>query len=349
MRGREQTRRRFLQAAGIGAVASLAGASGCFGTQGQPSAGKERGTTKELNAENAENAEKELDTKFKTKNYGLNSAVSASSAVKKFEIQNPKFQIRKMRRFELGLASYTLRKFKLDETLAMTKRVGLKYICLKDFHLPLDSTQAEIKAVAAKVRNAGLRLYGGGVISMKSEAEVHRAFDYAKAAGMKVIVGVPAPKLLTLVNKKVQQYDIKVAIHNHGPGDKNYPTPASAYERIKDLDKRIGLCNDIGHTQRAGMDPSESAERFADRLLDVHIKDVSAATAKGRGVEVGRGVIDIPKFLRTLLKINYSGVVAFEYEKDADDPLGRPGRIRRLRQGSPGSHCACSQIVNRTQ
>jgi sugar phosphate isomerase/epimerase len=277
MREKEQTRRRFLQVAGIGAAASLAGAGASCGV-GQTSTGKEQ---------------------------------------RRFEIQNPKFEIRKRRRFELGLASYTLRKFKLDETLAMTRRVGLKYICFKSFHLPLD----KIKAVVAKVKKAGLLLYGGGVIYMNSEAEVHRAFDYAKAAGMKVIVGVPRPELLTLVNKKVQQYDIKVAIHNHGPGDKNYPTPASAYERIKGLDRQIGLCNDIGHTKRAGVDPSVSVERFADRLLDVHMKDVSAATAKGRGVEIGRGVIDIPKFLRTLLKINYSGVVAFEYEKDADDPL----------------------------
>ena len=223
--------------------------------------------------------------------------------------------------FELGLASYTLRKFKLDETLAMTRRVGLKYICFKSFHLPLESTEAEIKEVVAKVKEAGLTLYGGGVISMKKEPDVHRAFDYAKAAGMKVIIGVPAPQLLPLVNEKVRQYDIKVAIHNHGPTDKLYPTPASAYERIKDLDKRIGLCNDIGHTQRAGVDPSVSAAKFADRLLDVHMKDVSAATAKGHGVEIGRGVIDAPKFLRTLLQIRYAGIVAFEYEKDAEDPL----------------------------
>jgi len=225
------------------------------------------------------------------------------------------------RRFELGLASYTLREFKLDETLAMTQRVGLKYICFKSFHLPLDSTPADIEAAVAKVREAGLTLYGGGVISMNNEAEVHRAFDYAKAAGMKVIIGVPKHELLPLVNKKVQEYDIKVAIHNHGPGDKNYPTPASAYERIKDLDRRIGLCNDIGHTRRAGVDPSVSAKKFADRLLDVHMKDVSEATEEGHGIEVGRGVIDIPKFLKTLLKIRYSGIVAFEYEKDADDPL----------------------------
>ena len=166
-----------------------------------------------------------------------------------------------------------------------------------------------------------LELYGGGVIYMKDEAEVNQAFDYAKAAGMKVIIGAPQPELLALVNKKVQQYDIKLAIHNHGPGDKTYPTPASVYEKIKDLDKRVGLCDDIGHTQRSGVNPSESDEKFADRLLDVHMKDVSQATAKGQGVEVGRGVIDIPRYLRTLIKIGYTGVVAFEYEKDADDPL----------------------------
>jgi Sugar phosphate isomerases/epimerases len=223
--------------------------------------------------------------------------------------------------FKLGVASYTFRKFKLDETLAMTKRVGLKYIALKSFHLPLESTVEQIREVAKKVKDAGLELYGGGVIYMNNEAEVHCAFDYAKAAGMKVIIGVAKPELLKLVNKKVQQYNIKLAIHNHGPGDKVYPTPASAYERIKDLDERIGLCNDIGHTQRAGMDPSESAEKFADRLLDVHMKDVSAATAKGHEVEVGRGVIDIPKFLQTLVKVKYSGVVAFEYEKDPENLL----------------------------
>jgi len=224
-------------------------------------------------------------------------------------------------RLKLGLASYTLRNFKLDQTLAMTQRLGLKYIALKSVHLPLESSPAQIAEAAEKVKKAGLELYGGGVIYMKDEAEVNRAFDYARAAGMKVIIGAPVPELLALVNQKVQQYDIKVAIHNHGPGDKNYPTPSGVYERIKDLDNRIGLCNDIGHTIRAGEDPSVSAEKFAARLLDVHIKDESAATAKGQAVEVGRGMIDIPKFLRTLSKINYNGVVAFEYEKDADDPL----------------------------
>jgi len=224
-------------------------------------------------------------------------------------------------RFELGLASYTLRKLNLDDTLAMTKRVGLKYICFKSFHLPLESSPEQISQVVKKVKDAGLILYGGGVIPMKKEADVDRAFEYAKAAGMKIIVASPAPQLLPFVDKKVKQYNIKVAIHNHGPGDKNYPTPDHAYDKIKQYDKRIGFCHDIGHTQRLGINPIASTVRVADRLHDVHIKDVTGSTAKDSSCEVGRGVIDIPGFLGALLRINYSGIVSFEYEKDADDPL----------------------------
>ena len=264
-----QSRRRFLQTAGISAVATLTG----------------RSTSKAQEPESSD---------------------SGAGAVPKSE---------------LGLASYTLRQFKLEEAMVMTKRVGLKYIALKDFHLPMDSTPEQIREVAEKVKEAGLELYGGGVIYMRDEDQVNNAFEYAKAAGMKVIIGVPNHDLLPLVNRKVQQYDIKVAIHNHGPTDKVYPTPASAYEKISELDPRMGLCIDIGHAQRAGVDPSVPAEKFADRLLDVHIKDVTQSSKEGHTVEIGRGVIDIPKFLRTLLKINYSGVVSFEHEKDADDPL----------------------------
>ena len=221
----------------------------------------------------------------------------------------------------LGMASYTFRKFDLENTLAMTKRLGLKRIAFKDFHLAMDSTPEAIRAAAAKTRDAGLELYGCGVVYMKTEAEVNRAFDYAKTAGMAIIIGVPEHSLLDLVNRKAQEYNIKVAIHNHGPGDKVYPSPQTAYDKIKDFDPRMGLCLDIGHAQRLGIDPSDAARKFSKRLLDVHIKDVSASSAEGTTVEIGRGVIDIPRFLRTLIELRYTGTLALEYEKDESDPL----------------------------
>ena len=225
------------------------------------------------------------------------------------------------KRLNLGMASYTFRKFSLDETLAMTNKLGLKHIAFKSMHLPLESTEEEIKAAAATTRDAGLDLYGCGVVYMANEEQVNQAFEYAKAAGMKVIIGVPEHNLLELVNEKVQEYDIIVAIHNHGPGDERYPAPSDVYERVKNLDKRVGLCMDIGHTQRIGLDPTLETEKYFDRLLDIHVKDVSAPTEEGKTVEIGRGIIDIPKFLGTLLKLGYTGKVSLEYEKDAEDPL----------------------------
>jgi len=227
----------------------------------------------------------------------------------------------KAMRFGLGLASYTLREFSLEQTIDMTKRLGLEKIVLKSMHLPLESSEPDIAAAAQKVRAAGLDLYGCGVVYMTNEAEVEQGFRYARAAGMRMIIGAPNPELLGLVEKRAREFDIRMAIHNHGPEDKLYPTPASVYEKIANLDPRIGLCVDIGHTMRAGVDPSEAALKCASRLLDFHIKDVTSATRDGQTVEMGRGVIDLPKFVRTVVKLDFAGTLAFEFEKDEKDPL----------------------------
>ena len=224
-------------------------------------------------------------------------------------------------KLKLGLASYSLREFTQAKSIAMTKRAGLDYICFKSMHLPLSATPKELENSAKKVNDAGLTLYGGGVIYMKDKAEVDQAFEYAKHAGMAMIVGVPEPDLIGYTNEKIKQYDIKVAIHNHGPGDDKYPSPESVYEKIKDLDPRFGLCMDIGHTQRIGVDPTQAGEKYFSRLLDIHLKDVDKAAEDGKTVEIGRGVIDIPKFLDMLVDNSYQGVVSIEYEKDAEDPM----------------------------
>jgi len=223
--------------------------------------------------------------------------------------------------FELGIASYTFREFSLKETIEMTNRLDIKKLCLKSMHMPLDSTADEIKAMAAKVGEAGIDLYGGGVIYMKNAEEVENAFAYAGYAGMKVIVGVPEHELLAHCNQKVKETGIMLAIHNHGPGDKKYPTPESAYKLIKDMDPGMGLCVDIGHTARIGEDPIEDTRKYMDRVHDIHIKDEDKADPSGQPLEIGHGVIDIPGFLKMLLEEDYSKIVSFEYEKDGKDPL----------------------------
>ncbi|NRB53998.1 MAG: sugar phosphate isomerase/epimerase [Saprospiraceae bacterium] len=222
---------------------------------------------------------------------------------------------------KLGLASYSLRNYSLDEVLEMCNRLGLKYLALKSMHLPLDTPDQEIAAIAKKVRDAGIQLYGASVVYMKSAAAVENAFRYAVAAGLEMIIGVPNHDLLPLVEKQVKATNIKLAIHNHGPGDKLYPSPESVYEKVKNLDSRMGLCVDIGHTIRIGLDPVKNLRKYADRLYDIHLTDVNKAAPEGHSIEVGRGVIDIPAVLKVLQKIKYQGVMSLEFEKDANDTL----------------------------
>ena len=223
---------------------------------------------------------------------------------------------------KLGIASYSVRKFSLTEAIAMTKRVGVEYIALKDFHLKLDATPAQIKEAAKQIADAGLKLVGCGVVYMPNDAAfIRQVFEYAKTANMGVIIGSPDHDALEICNRMVKEYDIKLAIHNHGPGDKKYPLATDAYNLVKGMDARMGVCPDIGHIKRLGADPVKEIEAVADRLHDMHIKDVSAAAAEGYTCEIGRGVIDIPGVLRALLRLKYQGHVALEYEKDPDDPL----------------------------
>jgi inosose dehydratase len=223
--------------------------------------------------------------------------------------------------FHLGIASYTFRAFSLDQTIAMTKRLGLTHMTLKDMHLPLTSTPAEIAHARKKITDAGLTLASCGVVYMKTEDEVRKGFAYARAAGLPMLIGVPGKALLGLAEHLAQETDIILAIHNHGPTDEVFPDPESAYALVENMDRRMGLCVDVGHTQRCGIDPARDIERFADRVFDVHIKDVTSADAKGTTVEMGRGVIDISRVMQTLNRIGYARALHFEFEKDQNDPL----------------------------
>jgi inosose dehydratase len=222
---------------------------------------------------------------------------------------------------QLGLASYTLRKLNLEEVIKTATRLNLKGIALKSMHMPLEASAEETKAAAEKVRAAGLKLYGAGVIYMKTPQEVDTAFAYAKNAGLETIIGVPNHEFLPQVNELVKKYDIRLAIHNHGPGDNLYRSPNNVFDKIKDLDKRIGLCIDIGHVVRIGEDPIPMIKKYKDRLYDMHMKDVNKVAEDGTPLEIGRGVIDIPGVIAALKSIGYTNQVAIEYEKDGDDPV----------------------------
>lgn len=222
---------------------------------------------------------------------------------------------------QTGMAGYSFIHYSIDQTIAIMNRVGISNLSVKDFHLPLNSPQQTINEVLTQFKNGGIQVYTVGVIYMKTEAAVDHAFDYAKRVGVNMIVGVPGYDLLQYTEKKVKEYNIRIAIHNHGPEDKLYPGPKDVYDRISKMDHRMGLCLDIGHALRAGVKPEKAVTDFADRIFDLHIKDITAAQADGKAIEAGRGVIDFPALIAALRKIKYTGVCSIEFEKDMKDAL----------------------------
>ena len=224
-------------------------------------------------------------------------------------------------KFKVGMAGYTFANFDLDKTLEIMEKCSVKYLCIKDFHLPLNSSDQEIADFHARLASKGVTGYAVGPIYMRSEKEIDDAFAYAKRVGVKLIVGVPNYELLPYVEKKVKEYDFHYAIHLHGPDMPLYPDADDVWNNVKDLDPRIGMCLDVGHDTRNGKDPVEDLKKYHSRVFDIHIKDVTGATKAGYSVEIGRGIIDFPAFVRMLREVGYTGMCSLEHERNMKDPL----------------------------
>ena len=224
---------------------------------------------------------------------------------------------------KLGVASYSLRNFPRAKAIEMVKALGTPYINLKSVHLPYELPPEELAAARREIEAAGLQIVGGGTITFDEDSDdsVRKYFDYAKAAGMPVIVATADPSILPRIERFAKQYDIKVAIHNHGPEDKRFPSPYDVLKQVRTMDARMGLCIDIGHTVRTGTDVVRAIADAGPRLLDMHAKDLRNLTAKGSQCVVGEGAMPIAAIFQQLQAIHFAGYVNLEYEIDADDPL----------------------------
>ncbi len=222
-----------------------------------------------------------------------------------------------------------MREFSLDQALDMAKKLGVTHMTFKDVHLPRTDSPEATRALSAKIKAAGVTIMGGGTITLPNDpVQIKKDFEYAKNAGFPLIFVSPDPAALDTIEQMARTYDIKVAIHNHGPEDKWWPRPQDAYAAVKSRDKRLGLCIDVGHTIRTGTDPVQACRECRDRLYDMHVKDLAVKTDRDSQVAVGRGVIDFPGLLKTLIAIGYRGQVGLEYEINAKDPL--PGMIESM-------------------
>lgn len=233
----------------------------------------------------------------------------------------PAMATKKQDPFQLGIAGYSFVHFSLEQSLEMMKKVDAHFLCIKDFHLPYDSSSERIAKFHQQLADSGVTGYAVGPIYTRTKEEIDKAFEYAKRVGVNLIIGIPEPGDLNYLNEKVKEFNIRYAIHNHGPEDKLYPNATVIYNYIKDLDARIGICFDMGHNTRDGQDSIADLKKYHSRIFDMHLKNVTSATAEGKTCELGRGVIDIPAFVAMLRTVKYAGKCSLEYEKDMKDPL----------------------------
>lgn len=230
--------------------------------------------------------------------------------------------------FRLGVATYSLRGFLRPKAIEMLKVLDVESISLKEFHAKIKSDPAEWAQARKDCEAAGLRIASVGNITMTvdNDEEIELNFKYAQALGADGIVMAPTVAVLPRIEKYVKKYNIKAMIHNHGPEDKNFPTPQSVLDAVKNMDERMGCCIDVGHTVRTGADVLESIKSAGKRLHDFHMKDLRDLSDKASQCEVGDGKIPVPAMFKLLRQVKYKGNVNLEYEINLKDPL--PGMVK---------------------
>jgi sugar phosphate isomerase/epimerase len=224
----------------------------------------------------------------------------------------------------LGLASYTFRNFDRAQLIADMKTLRIDALNAKDVkdHLPFDPTP-EAQALADYAA-AGVTLHAAGAIYFTKDdpADIRSKFDYCKRAGIKVIVaGDPSPTALPLIEAAVRDYDMRFAIHNHGPEDKIFHSPLDVLAAVAKMDPRMGCCIDVGHCVRAGANVIDAIHAAGPRLFNIHMKDLTSFTDKESQVAVGDGKMPVRGIFEALQAVNYDGFVDLEYEVHADDPM----------------------------
>ena len=223
----------------------------------------------------------------------------------------------------LGIQLYSLRGFPVDQALDHAKALGLTQVEFYPGMFPIGDDPTAIAAMKQKVADRGLTISAHGVNRFTKDAAANRKlFEFAKAAGIKTITADPDPDSFTSLDELVREFEIRVAIHNHGPRHR-YNKALDVLGAVEKHDERIGACADLGHFIRSGERPTEVIRLLQGRLYGIHLKDFAEMQDKTKGVILGQGHLDVPAVMEALVAVGFpaDGALSIEYEENPKDPM----------------------------
>jgi len=225
--------------------------------------------------------------------------------------------------YNLGLQSYTLRDYKIDQALEEIQKLDLHSVELFNAHFNVKSSDSEIEAMKSKTQALGIKMMGHGVNPFTKDHEANRRwFEFAKKAGIRNLSADPTPEAFESLDKLCEEYQIRIAIHNHGPNAR-YNKVADVLNAFKGHHPLIGACADLGHYIRSAEDPVRAIHLLEGRLFGIHLKDFAEQKDKTKGVILGKGHLDVVGVFKALKKVNFpaDGCLVLEYEENPKDPI----------------------------
>lgn len=250
------------------------------------------------------------------------SAALATAPLLTSAARGATFQAAK-KRINLGIQLYSLREYSVEAALKHAKDIGFTHVEFYSNMLPLNSTPEKIENIKKQVADLGLTISAHGVNRFSKDADANRKwFEFAKAVGIPCISADPDPDSFASLNELVKEFDIRIAIHNHGPTHR-YNKAIDVLHAVEKFDSRIGACADLGHYIRSGEKPTEVIRLLKGRLYGIHLKDFAEMKDKTKGVILGKGHLDCNAVVDALLAVDFpaNGAFSLEYEENPKDPI----------------------------
>ena len=227
------------------------------------------------------------------------------------------------KQLKLGIQMFSLRKFDVDSALKHAADAGFVQVEFYKGMLPVDSSAEQISAIKGKLKKHGLTMAAHGVNRFGKDADANRKiFEFANAIGVKNITADPDPAFFDQLDELVEEFDIRIAIHNHGPRHR-YNKVVDVLHAIEGHDPRIGACADLGHYIRSGENATEVIRLLKGRLYGIHLKDFAEMKDKTEGVIIGKGHLDVEGVVDALIEVDFpdDGALSLEYESNPNDPI----------------------------